>query len=386
MRKPLKVLYVTHYGTLYGANRSMLDMILTLREKYHIVPCVLLNKHGDLEKELEKNGIDYIYGKYYSCTVSKNGKIKFLIKLMIKKVIRPFSYFMVIKNLKNHFDIIHSNSSAVDIGYYISRKFRYIHIWHIREFGWEDYNFEQIDSSRKVKDRYLNTDGVIAVSRSVEEMILDIDGQITVNAVYNGIEIPEKYEKVFCTDNKVHFCTIGVICKNKNQMEAVRAVKYLVKEGYHNFYLHIVGGEGADGEFYVIKKFIEENHLEGYVELTGYRYDVPIFLKKMDVGIMGSYKEAFGRVTIEYMSNYMPVIGVNTGGTKELIKNGENGLFYDLGDSVDLAEKMKEFIDKPYLLKDMGLRAREFSEQFTAGSNADNIYSVYMNAYTYKNR
>lgn len=377
MGKPLKVLYVTHNSTLYGANRSMLDMILILREKYHILPCVLLNKHGDLEKELEKNGIDYVYGRYYNCVVSKNKKIQFLIKLMIKKLIRPFSYFMVMKRVNKHFDIVHSNSSVVDIGYYISRKSGCIHIWHIREAGREDYNFEQIDSDRQVRDRYLNTAAVVVVSKFIGEMMLCLDRRIAVNVVYNGIEIPKGYEKVFCANRKVRFCIVGVICKNKNHMEAIRAVQYLVKEGYHNFSLYIVGDKGADEEFFAIKKFIEKNQLESYVEFTGYRYDVPIFLKEMDVGIMSSYKEAFGRATIEYMSNYMPVIGVNTGGTKELIKNRENGFFYDLGNPVDLADKMKKFINNPNLLKDMGLQAREFSEKFTAESNADNIYSLY---------
>jgi len=118
--------------------------------------------------------------------------------------------------------------------------------------------------------------------------------------------------------------------------------------------------------------------LEKYVELAGYRYDVEMLLRKMDVGVMSSYKEAFGRVTIEYMSNYMPVIGTATGGTKELIENGGNGFLYDLGNSIDLLEKMERFINEPYLIKDMGLRAREFSEKFSAETNADNIYRIYM--------
>lgn len=208
---------------------------------------------------------------------------------------------------------------------------------------------------------------------------MGIDKRIAVNVIYNGVKIPGRYEKAYCINSKVHFCVVGVISKNKNQMEAVKAVNDLVEKGYENFCLHIVGGS-ADGEFYVIKNYVEKRHLEKYVELTGYRYDVKMLLKKMDVGIMSSYKEAFGRVTIEYMSNYMPVIGTDTGGTKELIESEKNGFLYVLGNFMDLSEKMEKFIKEPYLIKAMGLQAREFSEQFTAGINADNIYSAYMDS------
>ncbi len=376
----LKVLYVTHYGGLYGANRSMLDMILELRNKYNIIPYVLLNEHGDLEKELQKNNINYMYRKYFVCAVYDAGKIKTQFKRVIKRIVRFFLYAIIVKQIKNDFDIVHSNSSIVDIGYYISKKCQCVHIWHVREFGKEDYNFVQIDGIKKIKNRYKNTNCVIAISKSIGEMLMDIDKKIAVNVIYNGIKIPEKYKKFFGEDNKVHFCIVGVVCKSKNQMEAVKAVNNLVEKGYKNFYLHIIGGGTSDGEFDFIKKYIKENHLDKYIELLGYRYDVDMILKKMDVGIMCSHKEAFGRVTIEYMSNYMPVIGANTGGTKELIENKNNGFLYDVDNFMDLSEKMERLINCPYLLKDMGMKARKTAEKFTANINADNVYRIYVDS------
>jgi glycosyltransferase involved in cell wall biosynthesis len=47
--------------------------------------------------------------------------------------------------------------------------------------------------------------------------------------------------------------------------------------------------------------------------------------------------EGFGRVTVEAMKVGRPVVGANGGGTVELIRDGWNGLFYRLGDAVDLA-------------------------------------------------
>ena len=44
---------------------------------------------------------------------------------------------------------------------------------------------------------------------------------------------------------------------------------------------------------------------------------------------MCSKNEAQGRVTIEAMFYGCPIIGFNSGGTKEIIKDGENGFLYD---------------------------------------------------------
>lgn len=56
-------------------------------------------------------------------------------------------------------------------------------------------------------------------------------------------------------------------------------------------------------------------------------------------------KEAFGRVTVEAMGSGVPVIGANSGGTVELIKNKETGLLYCQGDYRDLSEKICQFIE-----------------------------------------
>ncbi len=63
-RKEIKVLFVTHYRELYGANNSLLQLILELRMK-GVVPTVLLPDYeikpdNDLGIELDKSGIKRI--------------------------------------------------------------------------------------------------------------------------------------------------------------------------------------------------------------------------------------------------------------------------------------------------------------------------------------
>jgi len=56
-----------------------------------------------------------------------------------------------------------------------------------------------------------------------------------------------------------------------------------------------------------------------------------------DLVVVCSRDEAFGRVTVEAMKAGKPVIGARSGGTAELIREGENGLLYTPGEVAELA-------------------------------------------------
>lgn len=98
----------------------------------------------------------------------------------------------------------------------------------------------------------------------------------------------------------------------------------------------------------------------------------------MDVELVCSKSEAFGRVTIEAMMSMNPVIASNTGANTELIKEDYNGLLYNYGNYVDLANKIEVLIQNPDLLEKYGKNGYKFAlENFTAEINAKNIEMVY---------
>lgn len=374
----MKILYITHYGELYGANYSLLNLIIRLKKEYNIEPFVLVNEYGKFVEKLNEYEIPVIMGKYSKCTVYIKRK-HLAIKKVIKKVLRPVQYQILERKLNKYgpFDLIHSNSSVIDVGYYIAKRWNVKHIWHVREYGESDYDLIQIDTRRIIRKKYLEAAQVIAISNSISEMLQIIDQKINVVTVYNGIVMQSKYTKKYLNNGRIHFCIVGFISENKNQMEAVQAVQVLVNLNVRNFMLHIVG-DGREDTVDMINQYISQNCLNDYVRMEGYINNISEFLDGMDVGIVTSQKEAFGRVTIEYMNNYMPVIGKNTGGTKELILEGINGYLYK-EDAFELASKMRLFLNDTEKMVTMGKQARNFSEKFTAEKNAEEILNVYMN-------
>ncbi|MFD1014599.1 glycosyltransferase family 4 protein [Winogradskyella rapida] len=69
--------------------------------------------------------------------------------------------------------------------------------------------------------------------------------------------------------------------------------------------------------------------------------------------IVPSNSEAFGFTLIEAMSSGTCVIGANNTGIKEIIINGESGLLFETGNSVDLKTKLKQILLDENLRNDL---------------------------------
>lgn len=372
----MNILFVTHYSDMYGANKSLLHLITDLQERYNIKPIVLMPEEGLFSKELEKRNIQFLIAKFYNWMVVPNKGIK--IKGLIKHILNKKFIIQnkrIIKNL--NIDIIHSNSSVCNIGIYLSESLKISHIWHIREFGKDDYNLEYSYSKKFIEKKYNSSTYVITISQAIQEHYKNIVRSNKLKMIYNGINIDTEYRRIFKNKSIIQFCIVGLVNESKNQIEVIQASKELINNGITNFCINIIGG-GEEDYIKSLEKTIEKNNLWKFVKLWGYREDVDILLEKMDVGIIPSKKEAFGRVTIEYMAKYMPVIGANTGGTSELIKDDLNGFLYELEDYKDLADKMKYFILNINNIEKIGKQAFLYSiENFSMKKNTDKIYDVY---------
>ena len=72
------------------------------------------------------------------------------------------------------------------------------------------------------------------------------------------------------------------------------------------------------------------------------------------------------------------VVGSNSGGTKELIKNKETGLLFECGNYIDLSEKVKYLYNNRDELKRIGSNAFLSSKDyFLINRCANEIYNLY---------
>ena len=95
--------------------------------------------------------------------------------------------------------------------------------------------------------------------------------------------------------------------------------------------------------------------------MIGHTEDPLPYFGEAHVALMCSRQEAFGRVTVEAMKMGRPVIGVNSGGTPELVRDGFNGFLYTPGDLKDLADKIEILCADRERTRRLGLQAREWA-------------------------
>lgn len=373
----MKVLYITNYGTMYGANRSLYNMICLLKNEYDIEPYVLASGGGPIVDLCENEGIQCFCEDFRISAVNENIKHKNL-KKITRRIMRYkefISFAKKIERLGIKFDIIHSNSSIFDIGLFLARRWRLPHVWHIREFAKEDYGLESIFTKREMLKQYRMSDAVIAISDAIKDRVNSYGEGVKTFRIYNGIDVCEKYKKNYCNEGIVRFCIVGSIKEQKGQFDCVKACDLLKQKNIDNFRFYIVGGIGGL-HFKQIEEYIDEHPgIKENIVFTGYCDNVDEFLKNMDVGIMASYEEAFGRVTVEYMSNYMPVIGTNTGGTPEILT--EEGRFFEPADIVGLSKHMEDLVKHKEKIQTEGEKARRTAEKFTKERNVKEIYNMY---------
>jgi len=87
------------------------------------------------------------------------------------------------------------------------------------------------------------------------------------------------------------------------------------------------------------------------------REQIGAVLENIDVLIVPSVSYENSPVVIqEAQYHRIPVIASRIAGVADLIRDGENGLLFEMGDVADLASKMQRLIDKPALVQQLSSR------------------------------
>ncbi|WP_420645356.1 glycosyltransferase family 4 protein [Candidatus Leptofilum sp.] len=96
--------------------------------------------------------------------------------------------------------------------------------------------------------------------------------------------------------------------------------------------------------------------------------------------------EGFPMILVEAFACAVPIITSNLGTMSDIVINGKNGLTFDNGDSIDLANKVNWALSNPEEMEELGLNARKtFELQYTAKSNYEMLYSIYNSVLKMKN-
>ena len=342
-----------------------MENILYLKEKNLIDPFIIIPTSGSIELVFKENNIPYKISRFNSFIEGKN-LLKFpILKRNIKATISFLSAFVFWFQFKfkssSKIDFVYTNTLTTFYGVFLSFFFKCKHIMHIREIPKEQFDFEYEFGQKRTLDFISKHSTKIFCNSeyTLNYFLASINKNKIVfipNPIYNE-DSAASTVKNRQKDDVLSFVIAGRYEDAKNQFDAITATKILVEEGFTNFVLDLFGS-GPLKEDYL--DFIKKYNLAKYINVFDFKSNLRESLLKYDVGLVCSRYEAFGRITVEYISSGLAVIGNRTGNTPYLIEDGKTGLLYNYKEPADLAKKMKYFLTNQESILKMNKEARIF--------------------------
>lgn len=371
----MNILFVAHYPYLYGANLSLLNLIDGLRQRHGIKCSVLAPQQGPFTQRLSEMGVPYNIVPFHNW-IHEQGPFTtrdalYKLRSNVAKAWKMRGYIK-----QQGFNIVYSNSSATAFGSLLAMFSGTKHVWHIREFLLDDYNYHFDLPTTFVKWQFNAAAAIVSISRALTKLN-HIKSHNNLHIVPNGVYWQAQVGRArpFPGHGKpVKLGIVGLVDEIKKTLEAVEALHILHGQQPNRWQLHVIG-DGIPEYTYKIEKYINDNKLQDLIHLDGYVDNKNVY-DNIDVLVLCSRNEAFGRVIVEAMANGVPVICYNGGGVQEIISHGHNGMLYSLG-AEDLAKQANALVADALLWRKITENAiGDVRNKYTVEAYADAIHKV----------
>ena len=253
-----------------------------------------------------------------------------------------------------------------------------------------------MNSPTSIKHAFLPwADHLIANSQAVAQSYLQYrNTPKKVTVIYNGVDlaqyVPQK-EDYFRTQMGISAETfllgiVGRVLANKGHHILVQALTQVHRAGIDSCLAIIGPTESCPGDTYQLdrmyladlKKMITELGLAEKVIFCGPQRNMPAVYHALDVLVLPSIQEPFGRTLIEAMAAERPVIASAAGGLLEVVEANVTGLLVPPGDPQQLAEAILTIAYDREMARQMGKEGRKRVERlFTIQQNVAKTEALY---------
>jgi glycogen(starch) synthase len=178
--------------------------------------------------------------------------------------------------------------------------------------------------------------------------------------IYPGIPTQSFVGEVKASSVPVEkFLVVSALHKRSGVLTAVKAVQHLRKTGV-KVSLSIYG-KGDSAYVAELRSLIAMQQLPvEFLNVSNLVRDLPAVYRKHDALLYTSEEaEPFSFTVLEAMAAGLPVVGTAIGGTRELLRHGENAFTYRPGEPYELAQSIQEMQLSPALRHQMATTAQE---------------------------
>ncbi len=391
--KKARILYILNEAEeLGGTSLSLENLLHSLGDK--IDPLLLLRAKGPVLEHFQAQGYECLVVPFRFNYITGSGWFRNLtlpLRAMKNRSIRRKAVNTVCKLLKDRgVDLVHTNSSVLDLGPLIARKLHVPHVWHIREFIDLGLGIQPIGGYAQWKKQVSSSDAVITISHPLYEHLglaeaasdwrvdAELESQLpSIRSLHGKTRcymLPDAVcpvsERTYCPDKQKYFVFLaGRIHPIKNPELAVEAFSRsnLAMKGYK---LKLTG-RCSENMRWKLSSLAGKYGSPAGVEFHDFTDDVKGLLSHAAGFIICSRHEGLGRVMIESMFYGCPVLAYNSGPAHDIIQDGQNGLLFETAEeAAQLLQRMAQDNMEDMIRVAGDLAVENYSEEKYAGQIA----------------
>ncbi|MEB3287682.1 MAG: glycosyltransferase family 4 protein [Vampirovibrionales bacterium] len=357
MPEAKNILYIVHDAQVYGSQQSLsliLDRICNAskdEEPIQFHPYISLARSGPLSDRLcTLPGLTLLQHKRLQWFKhDKRSPIDQFLDPLLVLFNAPSRILKIYRHIKKHkIDLVHSNSVVSLEGALAAKIAGVPHFWHIRELFMED-SPKLLPVFGKRLSRFIISalsSRVLCISSVVRQQFNDAQRKNPQKypLLYNALspkQIPDTLpEPRFFGSNRLTIGYVGRLSEGKGAHDLLEALALLKSSLTQTQMPQLkIAGDFVDAAYENrIRDLISRHHLAGHVDFLGYQENIQDFYRQIDLLVLPSKNEPFGRVIIEAMAYGVPVIGADSGGIPEIITHQDTGWLYPVGDIPALAD------------------------------------------------
>jgi glycosyltransferase involved in cell wall biosynthesis len=384
----VRVLYVNHTAEVSGGEHSLLGLLTALPET---VQPLVASPPGALAAAVESLGIPTtpITGTSGSLRLHPLHTPRALADLsraawQVRRAAR-----------RERVDVVHANSIRAGIVLALARLPPAATVVHVR-----DCLPASPVASATLRLISATATTVVANSHYTARAVLVAAPRARVEVVHNAVDRvrwdPARIDRAHVRaglgaagERRLLLGVVAQLSPWKGQDTAIEALRLLCAEGV-DAHLLLIGSAKFraratrfDNEGYVahLRELIADAGLQQRVSWLGEREDVPELVRALDVLLLPSWEEPFGRALIEAMALGVPVIATEVGGPPEILESGREGYLLPPRDPRAWARAIGCLAESPELAHELGLAGRRRVErEFTVERHVAAICEVYRRA------
>jgi phosphatidylinositol alpha-1,6-mannosyltransferase len=216
---------------------------------------------------------------------------------------------------------------------------------------------------------------VVAKCVGEADMITRVDSRVDVSLVPNGVELGAFRQATISTDGPLRLICVARLIERKGQHHLIGAVRLLADAGV-DVTLDLIGTGDAQA---ANEALAQELGVAERVRFCGYvaREAIAERYAAADVFVLPSFNEGMSVATLEAMAAGLPTVVTRTGGTAELVAEGETGLTFAWSDVQTLADHLAGLARDRDLTRRMGAAARARAARFTWDGAAQSYLEMF---------